>query len=78
MPAGWKPAGSWRPKQAGSQDLDQMMAQMEESGMKGRMYSREELQEQMEDYQQAIEDLDGGEAGAGDGGELDAEEKEEL
>ena len=53
-----------------------MMAQMEESGMKGRMYSREELQEQMEDYQQAIEDLDGGEARPGDGGEL--EEKEEL
>lgn len=55
-PKAWAPAGPWAPK-SGGQDLDRMMGEMEEQGLRGRLYSREELTEEMGDLSEGMEDV---------------------
>lgn len=63
LPAGWSPYPAWERKAADVQDLDRVMGEMSDQGLRGKMYSREELTQQLEGLGEDEEE----EGGAGEG-----------
>ncbi|KAL6784335.1 CGL26 [Auxenochlorella protothecoides x Auxenochlorella symbiontica] len=63
LPAGWSPYPAWERKAADGQDLDRVMGEMSDQGLRGKMYSREELTQQLEGLGEEEEE----EGGAGEG-----------
>jgi len=67
------PYPPFTPRHADAQNLDRVMGEMSEKGLKGRMYTREELMEKyMGELEQAQEDAEAAEGGGAPAGGAEA------